>query len=129
MELLRLPKTMLNWFAKRDAGEPAPAPSPPENQIPAPDWFDSLPETFEGDRSVKQSFVCRWCLNPAFQVPRSAHDYIQLRAVLMIPDRVKDPPICNSCFESAVFGFNRHVTNIGTRNDGHTNLALARSAG
>ncbi len=126
MNLLLLPKTMLKWFAKPEEIKPPP---PPENQPPVDDWLDSLPETFEHNRSIKQSFVCRWCLNPAFQVPPSAYDYIRLRAVLMIPDRVKDPPICNSCFEAVVYGFNRHVTNIGTRNDGQTNLPLARSVG
>lgn len=75
---------------------------------------------------IMQTFLCRTCLNPVTQVPKSANEYIQLRAVLMIPDSAIDPPICNSCYEHAIGAFNRHATNVGTSNSGHTNLVLAQ---
>lgn len=44
----------------------------------------------------------------------------------MIPDAVLDPPICHECYYAAIGAYNRNVTNVGTSNSGHDNMALRR---
>lgn len=72
----------------------------------------------------ERRFVCSICFNPFEYKVRPWEEYFTLRSVLMIPDGAPNPMICDSCFESAVMSFNRHATNVGTRNEGAPNLVL-----
>jgi hypothetical protein len=72
----------------------------------------------------ERRYVCSICFNPFEYKARPWEQYFTLRSVLMIPDGVPNPMVCDSCFESAVMSFNRHATNVGTRNEGAPNLVL-----
>lgn len=69
--------------------------------------------------------ICRFCLSPFEPHELPFHEGFQLRAVLLIPDSAPTPMTCDPCLARTVATFNHHATNVGTRNDGHTNLALA----
>jgi len=118
-QLLLFPKVMMNWFAEKATVEAR------ANK----DVLEKLFDKPLSEPRVLQAFLCRWCLNPVMQIPKSAPEYMHLRAVAMIPDAVADPPICRDCFDQVVGSFNRRATNIGTNNAGHSNLALAQLAG
>lgn len=70
--------------------------------------------------------ICRHCFNPFEYKPRSFPENVRLRAVLMIPDAAPDPMICDNCAYTVVTAYNTQSTNVGTRNDGPTNLVLAK---
>lgn len=118
------PSAMQNWFA---GDKPEEKQAPTEVEINAEQnakIIAALTDKELEEPRVRQMFLCRWCLNPTTETPKTPNEYFHLRAVLMIPDAVKDPPICSSCFQMIVGGFNRHATNVGTRNDAPSNLGL-----
>lgn len=68
--------------------------------------------------------ICSFCFNPFEYHDRPWQMEFQMRSTLMIPDSAAMPMICDPCFDNAVFSFNRQAANIGTRNEGHSNLVL-----
>ena len=121
--LLTTPKSMVGWFAN-DKPEPKRSSEAEANSEQNAEIIAALTNKELEEPRVRQTFLCRWCLNPTTETPKSPNEYFHLRAVLMIPDHVKDPPICSYCFHKSVGGFNRHATNVGTRNDAPANLGL-----
>ena len=117
-ELSLSSKTMVNWFA--DGGHARETAAAKVSR----EVIEALCNKPLDEPRIKQTFLCRWCLNPVTQMPKSVFEYMQLRAIVMIPDAVSDPPICRDCYDSAVASYNRQSTNIGTSNAGHANLAL-----
>lgn len=115
-ELLTAPKTMVNWFAR---GEQAEQEVNLEIEI-----IKSLYDKPLDEPRVHQTFLCRWCLRVKSQVPKSFNEYVQLRAIVAIPDNVKDPPICTECYDTAIGSFNRRVSIAGSSNSGHPNIVL-----
>lgn len=70
--------------------------------------------------------LCRQCLNIYVPHERPFGQMFECRSILMLPDSEPDPMLCDGCFNSIVYSFNRHATNIGTSNSQPTNLVLQR---
>lgn len=68
--------------------------------------------------------ICRHCFQPYEVKERTFPERFQLRAILAIPDSELDPMLCDNCFNTAIGTYNPQVTNVGTSNSGHANIAL-----
>lgn len=73
----------------------------------------------------KRGPICSFCLNPIRdKAERSEAETFRFRCVLMIPDAVPTPIVCDGCFDTATASYNSRATNVGTSNSGPTNMVL-----